>query len=139
MGGRRRRLAAASALALGVGVLTAGPAAAADRTYTRTDTFRDCDVESRLTVQDSGTIEVSTRLVGPEVPCSREEVFVRVTYVDEDGDARSATAEGPASVRYSFSAPDATEVRSFHSTTFFESCFSGDEDCTSDEYELRAK
>jgi len=134
--GVRTKVLAVSGLALGAVGAAAAPAAA-DTTSTRTDTFRECQVESRLTLLDSGGVEASTRVVGTDTNCIRPNVFVRVTYVEEDGDAQEVRAAGVSSVRYAFSAPGATDVSSFHSA-FYEICREP-ADCQSPEYRLGSK
>ncbi len=61
---RPGRFAAASALALGAVAVVGGPAAA-DTVHRRTDTFQQCQVQSRLVLLDSGDIEVGTAWTEP--------------------------------------------------------------------------
>ena len=134
--GVRPKVLAASALALGT-VLASGGPVAADTVETRTDTFGPCQVESRLALLDSGTVEASTRVTGTDTSCLEPNVFVRVTYVESDGDAQEVRARGVSSVRYAFAAPAATDVTSFHSA-FLEGC-AEPADCQSPEYRLGSK
>ena len=136
---RPGRAAAASVLAFGALAVTAGPAAA-DEVHTRTDTFQQCQVRSRLALLDSGAIEVRTSLDGTHPNCAeRSVVRVRVTYVDGDGDPQEVHAEGVDPLRYTFAAPGATEITSFHSTDL-ESCNPDQpETCSSPEYRLGSK
>jgi hypothetical protein len=131
------RLAVASALALGSVVATAGPAVA-DTTYTRTDTHLQCEVESRLEVLDSGSIDVRTTLVGTHNNCFEGLVFARVTYV-EDGVPQETSTWGQRSVRYVFEAPGATDVASAHWVTYEGGCDPDAGTCQSPEYHLGSK
>ena len=136
---RPARAAAASVLALGALGVTVDPAAAGE-VHTRTDTFQQCQVQSRLELLDSGDVEVRTSLDGTHSNCAeRSLVRVRVTYVDGDGDPQEVLAEGVDPLRYTFAAPGAAEVTSFHSTDL-ESCVPDEpETCFSPEYRLESK
>ena len=135
MGLRSGSLAVASAVALGSFALTAGPAAA-DTVHTRTDTFEDCQVHSRLALLYSGDIEVRTSLEGTDPNCDRSIVRARVTYVEADGDPREVVAEGVHAVRQTFAAAGATDVASFHSTDYEFCDIERPETCHSPEYRL---
>jgi hypothetical protein len=132
------RVAAASALALGAVVVLAGPAAA-DTEYRRTDTHLQCEVDSQLTLLDSGSIEVSTTLVGTDNNCEEGLVFARVTFVDAEGQARENSTWGQHSVDYLFQAPGATHVASFHSVRYEGGCDPDAGTCSSPEYRLGSK
>ena len=95
-------------------------------------------MESSLTLLDSGSIRVSTTLVGAS-RCEAGTVFARVTYVDDDGDRQETSAFGVESVTYTFEAPSASNVSSVHSVRYEEGCIPDEGTCQSPEYRLGSK